>query len=231
MSTQSYFPHNESERISWITHFCDKFPVQGPVVGVSAEEINNTIADLTYYIWLIQNWYLGVQQHALEATAYKHSMAMDESAINKPLPVAAAFDNPPPQRPSGILARLFKLVQRIKNSSNYTESIGLDLGLIGIQKDDTHAYPDANLSLKRNADGEVVAIDFVKHHHSAILIESRRNGGEWTFLGVALVSPWIDERPVQAPTVPEVREYRLCWYANNKIGGVFSPIQKITVAP
>ena len=53
----------------------------------------------------------------------------------------------------------------------------------------------------------------------------------WMFLGVALVSPWIDERPVQAPTVPEVREYRLCWYANNKIGGEFSPIQKVTVAP
>ena len=77
----------------------------------------------------------------------------------------------------------------------------------------------------------MVAIDFAKHHHSAVLIESRRNGSDWMFLGVALVSPWIDERPVQAPTVPEVREYRLCWYANNKICGEFSPTQKVTVAP
>jgi hypothetical protein len=229
MSNQGYFPHSEAESISWIVHFCDKLPVQGPIVGISEEEITTTIAELMHYVWLVQNWYISTQQFALEATAHKLSMAMDESAGTPPLPMPVVFENPPPPFPAGILVRLFKLVKRIKNSTNYTESIGQDLGLIGINKIDTHVYPKANLIIKRDANGELVEVGFKKYHHPAVLIETRRNNGNWEYLGVALISPWLDNRPLQTPSVPEIREYRLCWYENNKISGDFSPIQKITV--
>jgi acetyl esterase/lipase len=58
---------------------------------------------------------------------------------------------------------------------------------------------------------------------------SLRNSGNWEPLGVALISPWLDNRPLQTSAIPEIREYRLCWYENNKISGDFSPIQRITI--
>ena len=231
MMKQPYFPHTEASRVIWINHFCIKFNAYGPGLGVGPDEIATTAKHLQYYVWLIQYWYVSVQQFALAATATKESMAMDESGIITALPVPVVFDNPPEPCPPGILARLFKLIQRIKSSPNYTEAIGQDLGIIGSQAADTHAYPEGNPSIKRNTTQEYVEIKFPKYHHTAVLIESRRNGSDWENVGVGQISPWNDERPLQTAGVPEVREYRLCWYENNKISGDFSPVIKITVGP
>ena len=55
------------------------------------------------------------------------------------------------------------------------------------------------------------------------------NGGEWTFLAVHTVQPFLDERPISQGLSYEVREYRLRWWDKSVAHGEWSAIQKIAV--
>ena len=226
-----YFPGSEADSIPWLIHFAAKLAFYAVQLGISINEVNDTVADINFYVWFISSGYPGLQNAGLEGTAFKMTLAMDITNTLRPLPVFNAYDNAPEVRPSGILTRLFALIQRIKYSKGYSDAIGQDLGIIGSQVIDTHAYPDLSLDIQRNETQEYVVIKFKKYQHSAVAIESRRTGGEWEAMGIALKSPWLDMRPLLVAGVPEVREYRLRWYNDDTTTGEFSPIQKITVTP
>ncbi|MDD4929912.1 MAG: hypothetical protein PHP85_11595 [Gallionella sp.] len=231
MSYQTYFPATEAERIVWLGHFCDKLPTHGTALGFTGDEITATVADIVFYKWILQTWNPAIQQSSLEASAYKNAIATDTSATIRPLPTSVVFDNPPTPRPTGILPRLFNLVQRMKLSSGYSDSIGQDLGIIGGQNTSTHPFPEFTVVQDHGADRERVKISFTKFGHGAVSIDSRRNNGDWEHLSIALSKPWYDERPLLASNVPEVREYRLRWCDKNTPSGTYSPVQKLTVGP
>ena len=50
----SFFPSTQPGQIVWLTHYSLKLPVDGPLCGISAEEITQTQADILYYNWLLQ---------------------------------------------------------------------------------------------------------------------------------------------------------------------------------
>jgi len=226
---QAYFPTSESQRTIWFGHYIAKLPVHASRLGVSPDEVSGTILDLNYYKRISQDLVPAARKYDLEVTALRNSIANDPSAGLQPLPVLAVFEDMPAIRPSGILTRLFTQVQRIKLSDGYSESIGQDLGIIGSQKVDTHAYTEFSLVTVHGVNNDRVVIKFKKYGHDAVIIESRRNGGDWEHLMNATISPWNDDRPLLVANMPEIREYQLCWYDKDQAGNIFSPVQKITV--
>jgi len=228
---QPYFPGSESASIAWLIHFAAKLAPCGEQLGLSAEEIAATLADIKFYVWYTTTYYPGIQQAGLEATAYKNILAYDPANTLRPLPVMASYEDAPAVRPAGILSRLFNLIQRIKLSPAYSAAIGQDLGIIGTQSIDTHNYPGLTLEIQRNETQEYVVVKFTKYQHDAVAIESRRSNGEWENMGISLKKPWLDMRPLLVAGVPEVREYRIRWYNDPTTSGEFSPVQKITVGP
>ncbi len=122
--------------------------------------------------------------------------------------------------------RLFSQIARIKASLNYNEAIGKDLGIIGTHDTVDHPIPEYSLTVELGANGPCVRIDFNKYRHEGIWIESRTNGGEWDFLGVDTVKPYLDERPLAPGNTHETREYRLRWWDKSVAHGEWTGIQK-----
>ncbi|MCX7107445.1 MAG: hypothetical protein NTV66_07695 [Methylococcales bacterium] len=134
--------------------------------------------------------------------------------------------NPPPASVPGIQKRLFSQIARIKASLNYNEAIGKDLGIIGTHDTVEHPIPEYSLTVELGANGPCVRIDFNKYRHEGIWIESRINGGEWDFLGVDTVKPYLNERPLAPGNTDETREYRLRWWDKSVAHGECTGIQK-----
>jgi hypothetical protein len=134
--------------------------------------------------------------------------------------------------PSGALRRIFAFVQTIKASPNYTEAIGLQLGIVGQEDAAEHPLPEFTVETERG-DGscQCVKIRFKKFGRQGVVIHSRRGGGAWEMLGIDLSSPYQDERPLLVAGQPEVREYRLQFYDDAAPVGGFTDVKTVTVTP
>jgi hypothetical protein len=231
MANQAYFPANEADRVVWLTHFSAKLPVHGPDLGLGADEITAAIADIDFYVWLLHTWNPAIQKNSMEATAYKGIIGTGSGSDLVAVPIHAVYDQPPAVRLPGVLPRLFNLVQRIKIAPNYSESVGQNLNVIGSQNSTVHFIPEFTATTERGASFERVKMVFTKYSHDGVSIDSRRNGGDWEYLAIAMVKPWYDERPLLDPKTPEIREYRLRWWDKGDAHGELSPVQKVTVGP
>jgi len=229
MSSQSYFPASEADRVLWFTNFIVKLPIQGPNVGLSDTEISEAVADSVCYIWIVNEWNNAIQQKALEATTYKTLIANGIGNGIVPLPANLIFDRVPPMRAPGVLTRIYTLVQKIILSPNYKDSIGQDLGIVGTQVNTSQLVPEFTVSTERVSDSERVKLIFTKYGHDGVSIESRRNDGVWEAIGIAILKPWYDDRPLLVANTPESREYRLRWWDKDSVSGELTPVQKVTV--
>jgi len=229
MSNQSYFPASEADRVLWFTNFLVKLPSQGPNLGLTTTEISDSVADSVCYIWIVKDWNGALQQKALEATTYKSLIANGTGSDIVPLPANLVFDQAPPMRMPGVLTRISTLVQKIKLSPNYTDSIGQDLGIVGVQVNTSHLVPEFTVSTERGIDGERVKLTFTKYGHDGVSIECRRNDGSWEIIGIAMQKPWYDERSLLIANSPESREYRLRWWDRGSVNGELTPVQRVTV--
>lgn len=237
-TNQRYFPTAEALQIPWCNNYVAKIQEVGLVVGETVESVAAIVADLKYYVWLINKWYPQVSSDALQNTAYKNRMAKGAGDAAEPWPAGSLFDTDPgdpdpaptPVKP-GILTRLFAMVARVKANAGYTDTIGTDLGIIGIADTTEHLYPEFKLTVEDGPSCQCVKNDFKKFGHSAVRIESRRNGGAWEFLDIVSTSPRRDARALLVAGQAEMREYRMRFWDHDAPGGDWSPVQKVTVGP
>ena len=129
----------------------------------------------------------------------------------------------------GIKKRLFNQIARIKASPNYTEVIGHDLGIIAKANTVEHLIPESTVTVELGATGNRVRIDFKKYGHDGIWIESRINVGDWAFLAIDTVKPYLDERPLAVGNSHETREYRLRWWDKSVAHGEWSAVQQVVL--
>jgi len=146
-------------------------------------------------------------------------------------PKPTVFPNPPPAPVPGIQKRLFSQITRIKASLNYNEAIGKDLGIIAIPDTVDHPFPEFWLTVEMGLEATQVRIDFNKYGHDGIWIESRTNGGEWAFLAIDTVKPYLDGRPLAPGNTLETREYRMRWWDKSEAHGEWTGIQKAALGP
>ena len=169
-------------------------------------------------------------------TEYQNNLCYGEAGAALALPVFAlpAVPAVPPEPaavPAGALDRIFALCAIIKKSPGYTVEIGLQMGIVG-EEDTTEAEsPEFTLKVESGTGCQCVRIVFNKHGEEAVTIEQRRAGGAAGFLAVDSGSPYLDERPLLAAGQPEVREYRMRFYANDQGFGEWTPWQAVTVGP
>ena len=231
MINQSYFPKNEANRVIWLSNFNTKLLIHGTELTIDPAEQALTITDIGYYIWMLQTWYPSIQQSAFEATALKNNIGNGPSKPICTLPVHSAI-TPPGQMPiPGVLTRLFNLIARIKISKGYTESIGVDLGVVGGFDATEHLTPEYTVTTERGASIEQANISFTKYGHDGVSIDGRRNQGDWEFLAISMLKPWLDTRPLLDPLLPEIREYRLRFWDKGDANGEHTAVQRVTVGP
>ena len=229
MSTNSYFPSAQNAQIVWLSHYALKLPIYGSLCGITDQELSSTQTDVAYYIWMLQHWHPSIQRDAKESTAYKIMMISDtvsgDSSINYPQP--SVFPQAPTAPAPGIQKRLNSQIIRIKASAKYTEAIGHDLGIIASSNTIEHLTPVPSISVELGESGQRVALNFNKYGHDGVLIESRINGGEWTFLAIDTLKPYYDERSLAEGKTHETREYRLRWWDKSVANGEWSTVQSV----
>ena len=224
MPFNTFFPSTHDQQIVWLSHYQLKLPINGPVCDISDQEVNDTLTDLTYYIWMLQHWHPSVQRDAKESTVYKTMMVSGSGNAKINYPQASVFPDAPPAPTPGIQKRLLGQVSRIKVSLNYTDAIGHDLGIIASANTTEHLVTIPEVLVELGNSGQRVTIKYNKYGHDGVLIESRINGGDWVFLATHTLTYYYDERPLAEGNVHETREYRLRWWDKSVPHGEWSSV-------
>ena len=190
MSNQGYFSATGAERSVKLAHFCTKLPVHRVELGFTLDDIASTLADIDFYIWLVQSWNPAVQKNAVEASAFKALIGTGSGSELVALPVHVVFDPEPVPVLPGVLTRLFNLIQRIKMATTYNLVVGKDLGIIGTQSTADSDESDFTVITELGTTIERVKLTFTRYSHGGVTVESRRNDSDWEFLGIVVTKPW-----------------------------------------
>lgn len=142
MKHNSYFPSTVSEQILWLTNFFLKLIIHSAALGLDAAKTAAAVADCRWLIYLLgsfrpaeRNWAKANTNFLLQAKfGEEGSTALTLPDFDPPpLPAADVPNDLPavvPQK-AGALARIFALVQDIKEVAS--ETIMIDLDIIGTE--------------------------------------------------------------------------------------------------
>ena len=233
MKRQPYFPRLTGLRAAWFNHYATQLPLANAALALPAASVTDTVADAKFCEHACGLWLTAVREFGPASTAAIEDLLGTSGAADFVLPVFT-----PPALPAGVVAvppgallRIFAFVQTIKASPNYTEAIGLQLGIVGAEDTAENPVPTFALTLERNGTQQGVRVAFKKYGRDGVVIHSKRGGSPWELLAIDLASPYLDERPLLAPGAPEVREYRLQFYDDAAPVGDFTDVASVTVTP
>ena len=228
-------PRTDNELMVWLNNFSTSFATHATALGFTAADVSSVGADAAMLSYLVGDL-VPTYKSALKArSTYKNLVVAGTlGRPASPPPPAPTTPTPPATVPPGILARLRNLVQRIQLAPGYTEAIGRDLGILGVEAGDPGFSGDpAKPTAKAHAiASNTVQIDFSKGRFHGVLIESRRTGeSEWQTLATDNFSPYVDARPLLQAGKPEVREYRLRYVELDEPVGEWSDIISAAARP
>ena len=123
------------------------------------------------------------------------------------------------------------LARRIKAHPNYSQGRGEGLGIEGADKNVNTDIIKPDLK-GVDATGGKVSLSFSKYSSDGINIYCKReNDADWALLGRAIVSPFIDNRPLLQVGKPELRQYTAIYMQKNDEVGQYSDDVFINCAP
>ena len=143
MKHNSYFPTSVGQQIVWLTNFYNKLAAHATALGLTPAQVAAAIADARWLVYVLGSWQPAQKAWSKACTdAVKEAQMTESGALMvlpvftpPPLPAADAGAGLPAVVPvnAGALARLFSLVQVIKEAPGYSQSIASDLGTVGTE--------------------------------------------------------------------------------------------------
>lgn len=185
-------------------NFIEKFREYAEILGIKAEDMNNTIGILKDHI-------------------DSYSKMISKRAESKAATEDHIFKNKKATKEFRRIARL------VSASKDYNPAIGEDLGIISTQKTEK-SLEEVQPVLRISASGNSVEVKFIKHRKDGIAIYSKRGDEkEFSFLENCAISPYTDGREKLDSLKPENREYYAVYLKNYKETGKLSNIVKVTI--
>ena len=227
MPTANFYPERDGDQLDWLQNLRTKIFAYVTPLGITAPELAATQAVLDFLIFVKGMWQPAWIAYAESATAYRDQVERGEATLGViGLPPYPTLSGPAPVAP-GALTRTFERIARWKTAPGCTPPIMDDLRIKG-----TMPQPSANPPvLSPDVQPDAVFLNFFKHGHLGIYIESRRQGEEaWADLGICVRRPFRDTRPVRVPGQAEWREYRARYWNNEPVGD-WSSVVRVTVEP
>jgi hypothetical protein len=240
MKRNDYYPKSRGPQPEWHTHFAAKFAQYGPGFGYSPLAVNNGVADNLTLAYGLGNWITTARELGPTCTDSLDLLRYGTGGTPFVFPTYTAAT--PPTLPAGAdpvlpgaLERTFMLVQEIKHKPGYTQTIGLDMGIVGSEETvpppGDVPPPRITVTVIAGDEQENVRLKFVKDGHQSVEFQSRRGNGAWETLDVYYKSPGLDDRALLNPAQAEVREYRARYRDNNQPTSEWSDVAKVTVSP
>ncbi len=222
-------PTNEAEWEQQLEQLNLTVPAHQAELGLSAGDLVRLNAAAVNFAYL-RNMADIVEDAKQAFTTYKRNIMNGPETGNFEPPVFTAIVMPELAEP-GIIPWTRNLIQRIKNSTGFTQELGEEFGLLE-QVPDPFNPGDIvpELKLKALIDGKV-EIKFSKQGLAAMKVFRRKKGeSAWADAGTYTNSPGID--PATAPGgEPEAFEYRGILLDKNEPVTQYSPVYTIVTNP
>lgn len=224
----NYLPSTDAEKVVWVNNFASKIGGYATTLGITTAEVTSVTSDKNYFQFLV-NMLDSYKQTVNNITSYKNLLKHASGGQHLgAIPTPPALGTAPTAVPEGVFDRISKLVQRIKASANYTESIGNDLGIIApVNSIDVNTMqPDLKLKLDAGrphikcAKGVADAID---------LFVDRNDGTGFKLLGRLLKTEYIDTANLPTGVALAEWRYKAMFVIGNDNVGIMSNIESIVV--
>lgn len=223
MIKSHYLPRKDEERVPWFNNFSRKFGNYAPNLGFTDDEVtgvHNDSAAFDYAVTQIGNYTTAKAQRVDYKNLLKDG---PESTVVVAIPPAVSNGITPVPVAAGVFVRLSRIVQRIKNHTNYTDDIGKDLGIIGAELNINATIMKP--ALKLTAKGGKIEVRWTKGKTDSLYIEVDRGAG-WQFLTNNSVPRYTDDEPI---TVAATWRYRGIYIIEDKRVGQWSDPTSIAV--
>lgn len=203
MSNSDYLPTGDHDFLIWSDHF----------VGSLTPEHGVSDADLATLKEAIDDFHLKTDNF-VNAAALSKKATVDRNVSR-----------------SNVEALVRAETRRIKARSNYSESIGVHLGIQSHQSvvDATNWKPDLGVTDQKNGNASAT---FSKLQSDGIRLSCRRdNDPDWVKLDRVLFSPYMDTRPLLQAGKPELRRYKAIYMLKDSEVGLYSDEVVISCTP
>jgi hypothetical protein len=229
MKTAYFLPQDEAGKVNLLDNFSSKLPTYNAKYGITAVEVADMKDSNVYYkhwtFFKSQN-----QEFLKKITAFKRELG--SANLGSP---AATPPAPPPVivAPTAVAPGIFKRVQslaaRIKNHTAYTESDGLDLGIVGAaySVDVDNAKPLFGIKLVAGGHPE---LQWLKMGMDGIDIYKDNGSGNFEFVERDLYPNFIDNAPLPAAGTSIIWKYKLIYHSHDKQVGLWSDIVSVAVS-
>jgi hypothetical protein len=224
----NYIPNGDNDRLIWFSNYKTKINTYAKTLGISADEITAIQKDFEMYQYIMA-MLEAHKQTVNNITAYKNQLkhAVGQQHLGA-IPNAPTLATAPAAVPEGVFDRISKLVKRIKASTNYTDAIGNDLGIIAPTQtiDIASMQPDLKVML----DAGRPHIKCNKGYADAIdLYVDRKDTKGFTLIGRLLKLDYIDVVSLPANTVLMEWDYKAMYVIGNDNVGLMSPVVSVVV--
>lgn len=227
-------PQSKFKQIEFLTLFKTKFPSEGESLSFSSDEIETVVIACETVIYSIHLAELA-KVFSRTCTAFKDSKIKGRIKTNTGDTVPSFSAPAPPAEiyRGNAIGYLQKVIQRIKAQPNYSEGVGLNLGIIPPKSAPLNLRESAPKKLKiQSLPNSVVRIDWRKGKFEGVIVKSQFLGEiKWTEIGRDIHSPFIDTRPPREAGKPEVRRYQLQYMLDDKPVGTPSAILETATIP
>jgi len=227
MSSNTYLPRTDAERLAWLKNFSAKLPLYTATFSLILTDTNAVIADSVMAMYALDQ-VEGFKKETAKRVEYKNELFDGEiGSTLGAYPTTGASPAAPPAVPAGIFKRTAKLVQRIKNHVNYTPAIGEDLGIEahGTLRSGVILKPELTVTI----DAEHPVIKWKKGNTTAADLYVDRNDGRGRlFLATATVPHYTDAFELPAGNTTGLWTYMAIYKTGEDQTGVFS--NPVTIA-
>ncbi len=228
-NSNSYLPSGDNDRLTWLNNFNSKLSGYASTLGITPAEVSSVADDTAMFTYTVNTCNV-YKQTAQNMVAFK-SLLKHQQLNAGPLGAIPGLPPIPPAPtavPAGVFDRVGKLVARIKNSANYTNSIGQDLDVIAapVVVNTTTMQPTLKVSL----DAGRPHIKWLKGNADALdLYVDREDGAGFALMGRFINPEYIDVYNLPSTTPLAQWDYKAIYVIGNNPVGLYSPAESIVV--
>lgn len=222
-----WYPSRITDLVPWHSNFTIQAAASGTTHGLIAAQVTQIGVDAGIVQTMV-NLDQQINDFAQAWTQYRDILL--RGTINSVVP---AFPNPPVApgavvgTQTAIEGRTRQYANLIKASVGYTQEIGELFGIVPVG-----AAPTATPKVTGKPEaGSMVNLRTIKAGYAALAIDSRRGGGAWEQIGVAIKATLRDSRPPMVVGQPEQREYRAQGIVDNERSGPLSDVVSVVTVP
>ena len=228
-TTNPYLPNADTDRVIWLNNFNAKLPGYATALNITTAELASVNDDTAMFAYIVNlsNIYKQTSQNVVAFKNLLKRQAANAGPLGA-IPSLPPIGTAPTAVPAGVFDRISKLVARIKNSTNYTTSIGQDLNIIAPATVIDTATMQPALKVTLNAGRP--HIKWAKGNADAMdLYVDRQDSAGFVFLGRFINPEYIDVFNLPSTTPLAQWDYKGMYVIGNSQVGLYSAEESVVV--